>query len=357
MKRFLFAAFVVGAIGLTVGCFLDPLDTGNNSSPEVVLQGFLTPDAPVEIVLRSTVAPDAYYAFMDLDEFAIEEAIVEVVVDGKAFDLTAGKQPGAYSNPALLAEAGLTYGVAVTFPSDHEWAGHELTATTTVPEQVRHTDVTYHKSQPPPLLGVVTEIKSFVFPKTLANPDSFPITGDEYTPFNISWQDADGAAGYTLGVLAQDTSGILLMRKREYKNWVDGDFNNPADRQFMAKSGMLIMPDSTNADIYWLLFHYEGPTHVVLIAADEGYWQYFRTYLGGPGGNSGNDADTGVSLNVKGGIGVFGSYTADTIATHIANEWQPNMYRDDFLSDSQRVKVERYEALNLVPARLGSSGN
>jgi hypothetical protein len=343
MKRFLLAAIVTGVLGLSAGCFLDPIDMDHKIETEVVLQGFLTPGGPVEVVLRSTVPPTEYYSFMDLDPFAIGGAVVSVTIDGTAHDLTPGTTPGSYHDPALVAKAGITYSIDVTFPSGHQFADRHVTATTTVPERVSVTSVTYHAGQEEPPPGIVN-IEAFSFPKSLANPDIFPPTGDIYTPFNLAWDAAPGAAGYTVGVLASDTTGFNLMRKREYKDWVDGEYSNPADRQFMAKSGFMVMEDSLNADIYWMLFHYEGPTNVVLVAADEGYWQYFRTYLGGPGGNSGNDSDTGVALNVEGGIGVFGSYTADTVATHIANEWRPDSHRSDCLNEERLARLEAYEA-------------
>ncbi len=341
MKRFLWSAFVVGAIGLTVGCFLDPLDVDQNRRPEVVLHGFLTPGAPVEVLLRSTTSPTEYYSFMDLDQFGIDGAVVRITENGTPYDLAPGTRRGSYNDPALIAKPGARYDVEVTF-EEGQFADRRLTATTTVPEQVRHTDVIYHKSQPRPVLGATT-IESFTFPKTLANPDSFPPVGDEYTPFSLVWDPAAGASGYTVVVSAEDTSGTSLMRKREYKDWADGELNDPAARQYVANSAWFVMKDSTNADIYWMMFHYEGPTNVVLFAADEAYWEYFWTKLVGAG-QSGADADVGETQNVEGGLGVFGSYTADTIATHISNAWRPDMYRDGFLSDSQRARVERYEA-------------
>ncbi len=117
-------------------------------------------------------------------------------------------------------------------------------------------------------------------------------------------------------MIAQDTAGVGILRWSTYESWLDGDFRSPNQRQMLQKSGILTLPDFVTADIFWALFNYQGWQDVVLIAADRAYFDYFRTVVTGAGG-TGADADQGVALNVRGGLGVFGAYSSDTLHVYI----------------------------------------
>ena len=99
---------------------------------------------------------------------------------------------------------------------------------------------------------------------------------------------------------------------------------DPSVRQYHKKMGYVVMPDSLQADIYWLLFMFGGAYDVAVIAADTAYYDYFASVASGPAGQSGADADFGIVSNVKGGTGVFASYAADTVRAFITPEWLPS---------------------------------
>lgn len=316
--------------GLLAGCILDPIGAIRKPNPQIILQAFLTPDAPVDsVVLRTTVPADEYYTWMDLSPYAISNANVVIANGGQSYTLTErAPGTGTYAHPTLTARSGQVYSIEVTFPPGHGFAGRRLTASTTVPNSV-HATATLNPSQ---TAKGVTSLNELVFPKQLADPGRFGITSST-TPFRLAWNDA-GAGGYLVGALSLDTSAVGLLRYRMWDDYVgnpdstqddgDWDFKSPSQRQFLHKSGYIGFPDSLSADVYWLLFYYRGAYDVAVIAADEGYYDYFASVANGPAGQSGSDADFGIVSNVKGGTGVFGSYSADTVHAFITPEWLPS---------------------------------
>ena len=315
-----FSLFAAVLIALT-GCdILNPVDSIRHPETNVVLTGFLTPGAPVEVTLRSSIPFTEYYPFRSLDRYAIDGAIAVITVDGVAHTLIQDPaRPGVYTAPGLTTQSGSTYGVSVTFPDGHQFDGWHLTSSTTVPGPVQM-NATLSAEQ----LARGARLDSLVFPRGLANPGEFQ-AAESLTPISISWDPADGAAGYLVGVIAEDTLGTGILRKRAYEDWLDGEFNNPQLRQNLQKSGFFTLPDSMNADIFWLLFGYKGEQSVSVFACDTGYFDYFFTLMNGAG-QSGADADRGPKLNVKGGLGVFGSYAADTVKVRVYPEWLPSAH-------------------------------
>ena len=312
-------ALLVGLAIAVAGCnLLNPIDNPNRASQAVVLTAFLTPGAPVEATIRSTIPLGDYYPWRLLDPFALSDAIVVVTSNGADYALTEDAQrPGIYVHPTLVADTMTTYAIDITFPSGHVFDDRHLTASTFVPGQV-HLDVS---------LTAASESKGFtldnlVFPKELADRDRFGNTS-ALAPARASWNDATESANFIIGAIAQDTSGTGLLRKWEWDMWLDGDLNDPQERQWLARTGFVALPDSLSIDIFWALFDYIGANDLVVFATDSGYGDYFRTVTQGAG-TSGADADRGPQYNVDGGLGVFGSYTADTIEVNVVPEWLPS---------------------------------
>jgi hypothetical protein len=315
----IFAALVAAALWIA-GCnLLNPVDNPHKPESAVVLTGFLTPDAPVEVTLRSTIPLDEFYPFRPLDPYTLSDANVVLTVDGVTHILTEdAARAGVYTDPTLVAKSLVNYSVDVTFPSG-PYSDRVLSAQTTVPGPV-----TLSATLSPSQIAIGGDLDNLVFPRQLADPKAFGSTSAQ-NPFRVDFTASDSAAGYTIGAISRDTSGVGLLRKTVYEQYLDGDFASPNMRQQLHKSGYVLLPDSLGGEIFWLLFAHQGWSDVVVIANDEAYLNYFTTITQGAG-TSGADADVGPSLNVVGGLGVFGSYTADTISVFIEPEWLPSDY-------------------------------
>ncbi len=309
----LFGFVILIALGVSACDILEPVKQERKPDVEVVLSAFLTPGAPVSVTLRRTIPLEQYYPFRDLTPFAIHDAQVVVSVDGTDYQLVEADpsgHPGVYVDSSLIANSLATYSVDITFPPAHEFSDRHITGSTTVPGPAAMT-ATLNPSQ----VAKGGTFDNLIFPKQLADPSRFGTTS-ALTPFTVEWQPVDEAAGYMVGIMAHDTSGTGILRWNMYESWLDGDFRSPNQRQFLQKSGLLTLPDSVRADIFWALFNLQGWQDVVLIAADRAYFDYFRTVVNGAG-SSGADADQGVALNVHGGLGVFGAYSSDTLQVYI----------------------------------------
>lgn len=318
MKKTLLVCFFAAVCG---GCLLIPFKPEAKRTPELFLQAFLAANGPLtNIKLRKTIPPDRYYDFMPLARYDVSNAVVAVAENGRRHVLPE-TAPGTYGDASLIAVPGVTYDVEVTFPPGHEFAGRVLTGRTTVPHPPRTTVAIspYYVTRGAQYDG--RRITGLEFPRELAYPDSFGVTR-EREPFEVSWTNTSVPAGYFLAAVANDTTGTGLLRERAYRDWQDGDLNDPVIRQGTRAGGYFVMPDSMRTSAFWLLFNYRGWHDVSIVACDSAYWDYMVTVFNDAG--SGSDSDAGVVLNVRGGLGIFCSYAADTIRTFIKPEWLPS---------------------------------
>jgi|GEM_PF-1214568 len=322
MKKTLLSLVLVGIVGIQAGCVLDPIEQHHTPNPQLVLTAFLRPGAAIDsVLLTRTVPPDQYYVWMYtkpvFDQYKVSGANAVITHAGKTYPLSP-RGSGLYGDPNLIVQAGETYDIDVTFPQGHEFADRHLTASTTVPSQMRLDPPELDPSQ---IARGVLSVEELLFPKQLAAPDKFGKSG-EVNPFRLSWDRVANAAGYAIEMSADDTTGTELLRKRAYEDWKDDDYANPNARQFLAHTLYMPLPDSIQIEVFWLGFNYRGWQDVVVFACDAGLYDYWRT-LFGPGGGGG-DADIGIIWNVKGGMGVFGSFSSDTVRTFIKAEWLPS---------------------------------
>lgn len=72
-----------------------------------------------------------------------------------------------------------------------------------------------------------------------------------------------------------------------------------------------IPADSLRSDYWWWGVRFTGDYRVTLQAADTNYFDYFATAFNG---RSGADGDPGPVFHTEGGLGVFGSYAADSFS-------------------------------------------
>ncbi|HQK21744.1 MAG TPA: DUF4249 family protein [Candidatus Latescibacteria bacterium] len=302
---------IASVVALTVaGCGLDPVSPAPRE--QLIIQAFLSPGAPVDnIRLTRTMDPATYYE--GIAQTPVSGAVV-VLRHGVSVDTLSELAAGIYGNPSLIVQAGQTYSIAVTH------GVHSLAAETTVP-----TPVTVSAQTNGAPSRYVPSADTLVFPREYAYPDSFP---DRATispkPFKIFWTPSVGIEGYQIAITARDTSGTGLLRLGDYNDWKAGDYRNARKRQREVTLTYPAFPDSLSSDLFWVGFKYQGRYDIIVFAMDRNFYNYF---MSSGGGNSGADYDTGVTNYVRGGLGVFGSYAADTVRTFIKPEWLPSAER------------------------------
>lgn len=308
MKTHSFARFSFAlASGLALaGCGLDSV--GPAPREQLIIQAFLSPDAAVDnIRLTRTMDPGTYYE--GITQTPVSGALA-ILRHGTSVDTLTELTPGVYGKPSLIVQAGQTYAIEVA------QGVHLLTATTTVPTPISTT------SQ---INGVpsryILAADTLLFPKEYAYPDSFPDRASiSPKPFRVVWTPSSGIAGYQIAITARDTTGTGFLRVDDYEDWKKGDFRNVFARQRQMTLTYPAFPDSLSSDLFWVGFKYQGPYDIIVFAMDRNFFNYF---MSSGGGNTGADYDTGVANYVRGGLGVFGSYAADTVRTFIKPEWLP----------------------------------
>ena len=317
----------------------------------LLVEAFLSPDRPVEVELRRTLAPGRFYEGL---EDTVADARVEIAVDGERFTLLEDpRRPGTYSidQEDLQVESGKSYQIIATS------GDQSLTASTTVPQPSLITEVT---------ADTITYLQKYS-----------DLYGDLIHPGEFFWTPSRDAAGYIIIVEAVDVQSLpasadaltadldtllsrrerlagevsadsiqaiaqqieqlrsilrqgisrvtasgdtlLYLRDREEEDWRDIDGKDWTEgkkwrerRDFLFGDRYVnywIPADSTRSDFWWLGVRFEGEYQIRLQAADQNYFDYFSTAFNGL---SGNDGDQGPLFHVDGGTGVFGSYAEDS---------------------------------------------
>ena len=327
---------LLGALTLLTAftsCGIGPVEKPD--SPQLVVQGFLTPGKPLEgIEIRRTLAPELYYEdiqlFTDRTKIFISGADVTITHGDTVHTLaerTDSAGVGVYENRDVMVRAGETYRLDVRYESE-ELGEHHLTASTTVPWPV--TDQTYEMG----LTQVFRQLRyrlratidTLMFPKELADPYLFPPEESDITiPFELHWKPSPNAAATLVGAQSADTTGSGVLRDTDWERWLAKDLRQSRMREFMRTNGFALHKDTTSADIFWALIRYNGWFKIGAVAIDRNYWDYYRT-TGDPNGQgTSNDWDVGTRINVQGGVGVFGSYAwpADTLRSYVIKEYDP----------------------------------
>ena len=348
-----------------VGCS-NPSEV-ENPQQTVIVVGYLTPGADIELTLRQTLSPQRYY---DGLEDTLLSAEVWISTQGETFALSpSGDDPGLFvlAHETMPIVEGQTYELLI----EHE--GRQVHAETTVPFESAVTEVNTH-------LG---DGETVVYNQLFG--DSF---GNLVHPGEFFWDKSENAAGYVViieavdvrslppgptapltgdldrlielrakleGQVAADSLSVLdgdievlrtffaenlalvddsgepirWLRDREQveweeitgkEKWSEGKkWRERLDYLFSArKIDYWIPADTTRSDFWWLSVRFEGEYRVRLQAADLNYFDYFTTSFNG---QSGSDGDRGPVFHVEGGTGVFGSYVEDS--------FRVLAYRDD----------------------------
>jgi hypothetical protein len=321
------------------------------------VEAYLSPGIDTEVRLRQTVPPERFYEGY---EEAVSGADVVLRTEGAAVTLDErSEEAGIYvaAHDLFPIEEGGTYHLTATHGQ------RQLTARTTVPfaapvTRVVGDTITYlqqyansfgellhpgefYWERSPNAAGYVIIVEA-EWVSTLG-PEADPLTADldtlvatrdriqdaisedslrvldrqiqglvEYFERNISLEGVDGRTAHWLRDRMQedwdeqiedaDRPGQLWRKQREDLYWTRViDYWMPVD--------------TLRSDYWWWGVRFTGDYRITLQAADTNYFDYYSTAFNG---QSGADGDAGPIFHTEGGLGVFGSYSADsfTIFAH-----------------------------------------
>jgi len=348
-----------------VGCS-NPSEV-ENPQQAVIVVGYLTPGADIELTLRQTLPPQRYY---DGLEDTLLSAEVWISTQGETFALSpSGDDPGLFvlAHETMPIVEGQTYELLI----EHE--GRQIHAETTVPFESAVTEVNTHLGDGETVVynqlfgdsfgniehpgeffwdksenaaGYVVIIEA-VDVRSLPPGPTAPLTGDLDRLIELRAKLEGQVSADSLSVIEGDIevlrkffaenlalvddSGepIRWLRDREQveweeiagkEKWSEGKkWRERLDHLFSARKVDYWIPaDTTRSDFWWLSVRFEGEYRVRLQAADLNYFDYFTTSFNG---QSGSDGDRGPVFHVEGGTGVFGSYAEDS--------FRVLAYRDD----------------------------
>jgi hypothetical protein len=321
---------VVSISGL-VGCGID--SSSSPVVPQLVVESFITPGGMIDSVLvKRTIDPVLYYLeYENIGDRSLSyvSGAVVVVSDGTVTDTLTERSDliGIYGTTMFRVESGKTYSIDISYNDPETGRAYQLHAATMVPFPVTNLQTNLKDAQIElnARFGLPATADVLVFPKELSDPDRFPPDGSSTVPIELSWDVSTNAAGYLVAASATDTTGASLLRRSDWKNWLDGDFKLDRDRRDGSTGAYQVSRDTLTIDVFWLAYQHASDNLLGLIAVDQNYWDYFRSARGndnGPG--TGADWDTGVIYNVDGGLGIFGSFAwPDTIRCHVVKEWDP----------------------------------
>ena len=319
----------------------------------LVVQAYLSPDRPLEIALRQTLAPGQFYEGL---EDTVADARVEIAVNGETFRLEEDpERPGTYAvaEGALAVESGKTYHITASSGDSR------LTASTTVPERSLITEVTAdtitYLQRYGELYGDLIHPGEFFWTRSsdaagyiiiveAVEVQSLPatanaVTADLDTLLSRGDRLADQVSADSIQALAEqidqlrsilqegisrvtaDGDTLRYLRDREEedwreiagKDWTEGKkWRERRESLFGDRYINYWIPaDSLRSDFWWLGVRFEGEYRIRLQAADQNYFDYFSTAFNGLSGAS-VDVKQGPLFHVDGGTGVFGSYAEDS---------------------------------------------
>ena len=78
-----------------------------------------------------------------------------------------------------------------------------------------------------------------------------------------------------------------------------------------------IPADTLRSDFWWWGVRFTGDYRITLQSVDSNYFDYYTTLFNG---RSGADGDAGPIFHTEGGLGVFGSYSADSFTIFARRE-------------------------------------
>ena len=245
-------------------------------SPQIVIQGFLYANEPIDsVVIRQTIPITAVN-----ESDRLSGAKVTITTGDTTYqlleDLSSGYRgryiPTHSSSAMPIAWAGQTYSIRV------EAMGQVATAQTTVPLAIHLDSVILHGTK-----LSLTDTDIVHYPTTI---DSLQLPGIfQY------WSPSPGCAGYGL-------EGVSLA-PIPANQIVDRVTQSLADSNSLGRYRFFI--NSTSEQVVWIQFTYYGLNAIRALALDQNYNDYvLGLYLSQSQFNNG-------TLHITGGLGVFGS--------------------------------------------------
>ena len=250
------------------GCGDQPTEL-EDYEPEPILTAFLKRGEPVEEVLVERIAPFAEY--YDPKDHGIAAAVVRIFEIGGGDTLLLVEDPeqtGRYVPPsgrAWAPEGQRRYRIEAILPD-----GHFMWSETTVPDTF---DVTL--SPDPTVKDTLTRLDP---------------------PLVLEWTPAAAAGGYVMNIVCLSPEDSLIPLDPEF----DPD-EEDADEDSLAQSAIWIMrEDQRILTVPWIVFHWQGPYRIDVMAVDADYYDYVFTWF-----RVSQQVGVDLPTNIHGGMGIF----------------------------------------------------
>lgn len=323
------------------------------------VQAFLTPGVDPEIRLRQTVPPERFY-----EGYEEPVAGADVVLRTGGRSVVLSERPEAagdywIAHDVLPVEEGRTYHLTATHGE------RQLTAHTTVPLRATVTDIvgdtiTYLQryadsfgellhpgefswERSPSAAGYVIIVEA-EWVSTLGR-EADPLTADLDTLIARRERLEGVTDADSLEVLDRQIEGLVdffarnvtlegadgrtaeWLRDRQAEDWLEIEEDAKSEGEMWRERreelywnrviDYWIPADSLRGDFWWWGVRFTGDYRITLQAADTNYFDYYTTAFNG---QSGADGDAGPIFHTEGGLGVFGSYAAESFTVFARRE-------------------------------------
>ena len=280
---------------------------GASSEPTLVVDALLLVDQPLPpIYLRRTLAPNASY---NAEKTGVNNANITVIQGDHRFTYQAVPDtPGHYLpplNPPLVHPQ-------TVYHLDIKADGSVLTATTTTPARLTIDRAVLLDKE---TLSVVRQLKTFkeVGEEAYTTPENRLVHLDGLVEL---WLAPINPIAYQLALINIETDSAFLFDT----DFLQDDAQDDFERQ--GASPPLDILDG-RARLPWFAVSFSGRHLFKVFALEQNWFDYARSnpensFLGG--GLAGDNFERPI-FNIKGGIGLFGAASADSIGFYV----EPNL--------------------------------
>lgn len=323
MPRRLTVLLVAALAAVASGC---DGTTDDDFSPQIVVSAFLGAGEPLPAIRLSQTLPllDVYTP----EAAAVGGAQITLTLlapdgsDERAYPYVPGRDPGVYVVQAgdVGVVAGRTYRLDVVGPD-----GERLSATTTVPPDFDllagpEDEVVYGVGQGPEVQitrsSTPERQAAFVASTRALAPDEFEaVVVDGETRYRR--QNLPGRYGpvpvYQRFFDCAEADGTLVCEDDPTDGAVVG--TSPV----INEASYIDLGDGTLlVQVPFLAFGFYGPQEITLLSLDAAFQDFLQTQAIQGGGSTLSPGEIpNVTTNVEGGLGVFGSYSRETVTTTI----------------------------------------
>jgi len=315
------------------------------------VEAFLSPGVDAEIRLQETIPPERYYEGLTIP---VSNAHVTLRADDHSVTLSEqGSEAGTYnvSHNIMPIEEGQTYHLTATHGE------RQLRAHTTVPLRAKVTrvdgDTLGYLQRYADAFGDLLHPGQFFWDRSpsaagyviIVEAEWVSTLGAEAEPLTADLDSVIARRQRLDGLVSEDSLVVLdrrigeleayfarhislegpdgrtaqWLRDRDQQDWDQiaeeansrGEFwRHQRDELYWGRVVDYWIPaDSLRSDFWWFGVRFTGDYRITLQAADTNYFDYYTTAFNG---QSGADGDGGPIFHVDGGLGVFGSYSAES---------------------------------------------